>query len=314
MDPLSITASCIAVLGALTTSGKGLSKLIALRHSPDELQDLSNEVEGLRLLLTQVQLSLLSIHGSQVHRDNEEILSRMLERMRKPVEDLQTLVEYQVQGIVNDSSPPRLRKREWLRADPKIERHRRRIRDARHDLGLAMTAVNIQLDGRALCQQALQIQSISLVSQEIQDLRSSTHSTGSTVLEENGQRLSQQVNRLYSSLVDLSSGRDNSPGTLSSGPTDSAGVLRIGGPGNSGATVPARLDSQTPLVQVTGTINSQTCPTLCRCRCHSPSHFETPQILKNLLGHLVLSYCGSLRTAPCDYPPCRKRPNKLQFT
>ncbi|RMY70130.1 hypothetical protein D0863_06001 [Hortaea werneckii] len=46
MDPLSITASCIAILGASTATGKALHKLIALRKAPEDLQQLFNEREA----------------------------------------------------------------------------------------------------------------------------------------------------------------------------------------------------------------------------------------------------------------------------
>lgn len=315
MDPLSITASSIAVLGALTTSGKGLSKLISLRHALEELHDLENEVEGLRLLLSQVRLGLLSIHGSQVYQDNEEVLTKMLADVHRPVEDFQALVEYQLQqiDIDSDSTSPRLRKGQWLRADSKIERHRRRIRDARENLIAVIGSLGIQLTWQTLRQQVLQIQSISLVSQDVRSLWSSTHAPSPPVCEDDGQQVSQQANQLFSSLAESSSRGERRSGTMSIGATDSADAVLSTGPDRS-APRPRR---QTSLVRVTGTINGdegETCPRLCRCRCHTPSHFETPRLLKNLLGHLVLSCSGSLRAAPCDYPLCRKRPKKSQFT
>ena len=51
MDPLSITASVIAVLGAASTSGAAIRKLVALRKAPEELDALLNEGEALRSLL-----------------------------------------------------------------------------------------------------------------------------------------------------------------------------------------------------------------------------------------------------------------------
>jgi hypothetical protein len=44
MDPLSISASIVALLGAAATVVRGLDKLRALRNAPVELINLLNEV------------------------------------------------------------------------------------------------------------------------------------------------------------------------------------------------------------------------------------------------------------------------------
>jgi hypothetical protein len=48
MDPLSITASVIAVLQIGGASEIALSKLLSLRDAPQQLQQLWNETEALR--------------------------------------------------------------------------------------------------------------------------------------------------------------------------------------------------------------------------------------------------------------------------
>ena len=44
MDPLSFGASIIAILGAAATAGQTMEKLCSLRHAPDDLIALINEV------------------------------------------------------------------------------------------------------------------------------------------------------------------------------------------------------------------------------------------------------------------------------
>jgi len=43
-EPLSMTASILAVVGAAEKTGKGLEKLRALHNAPDELEYVLNEV------------------------------------------------------------------------------------------------------------------------------------------------------------------------------------------------------------------------------------------------------------------------------
>ena len=44
MDPVSVTASLLTVLGAACTAGRALEHLSRLRHAPDQLIALTNEV------------------------------------------------------------------------------------------------------------------------------------------------------------------------------------------------------------------------------------------------------------------------------
>ena len=44
MDPLSVTASLLAVLGAAGAAGRALQHMSDLRHAPDQLLALTNAV------------------------------------------------------------------------------------------------------------------------------------------------------------------------------------------------------------------------------------------------------------------------------
>ncbi|KAH6722050.1 hypothetical protein BKA61DRAFT_166849 [Leptodontidium sp. MPI-SDFR-AT-0119] len=55
MDPLSLTASLIAVVGLASQTSKALRSLYNLRHAPREILELANEVSELQALLSLVQ-------------------------------------------------------------------------------------------------------------------------------------------------------------------------------------------------------------------------------------------------------------------
>ena len=57
MDPLSITASAIAVIGALQQAARCVEKLRAIRQAPEELKLLCDEVADLSELLNHVKLA-----------------------------------------------------------------------------------------------------------------------------------------------------------------------------------------------------------------------------------------------------------------
>lgn len=54
MDPLSLTASVITVVGVADAAGRGLKKLIALRGASDAILALNNEISDLRLTLREL--------------------------------------------------------------------------------------------------------------------------------------------------------------------------------------------------------------------------------------------------------------------
>ena len=55
MDPLSLTASIIAVLGAGGVVAKGIRKLICLRDIPTSFLQLNNELSNLQSVIAAVQ-------------------------------------------------------------------------------------------------------------------------------------------------------------------------------------------------------------------------------------------------------------------
>ncbi|KAI7346086.1 hypothetical protein KC320_g8049 [Hortaea werneckii] len=166
MDPLSITASCLAILGASTATGKALRKLIDLRKAPEELQQLFNEREASRALLVVIQSTLHKIQGTAVYTENREALEQLLIRFQNEIVRLEALLEYQLtQPEANSNGLPQVRKLQWMRADPKIRDIQQRIRDARSGLKSAFNALNLQQSVDAH-QTALQIQTVVFQSQE----------------------------------------------------------------------------------------------------------------------------------------------------
>lgn len=145
MDPLSITASCIAILGASTATGKTLSKLTALRNAPGDLQQLFNEREASRALLVVIQSTLHRMQDTAVYRDNREALEQLLIRFRDEIGSLDALLEYQLtQPEANSNGLPEVRKVQWMKAGPKIRDIKQKIRDARSGLESAFVALNLQ--------------------------------------------------------------------------------------------------------------------------------------------------------------------------
>lgn len=319
MDPLSITASCLAVLGAAGKSGEGLKKLMSLSDAPDTIASLSNEVEALRGQVTLVQTAISSIHGSQVHREHGDAVLTNLTLMRQAMIDLDAVIAYQLRPADHDGVSPAFSKHRWLRASPKIEGLKQKICDARAGLDLTLTAMSLQIQGQSL-QHALQIQSLGLQLRESQEQQQANQNILLRAIEATGSSLPLQLETLISRL-DLRLKHEH--GQVAAVRTEPPTSSTLESPSNETAlavadnrqTTQSEADNQqASFVRIDATMSLQNCPRFCRCRCHLATHYQTPRILKGVLGQLFFSYTGLLRTTPCDYRPCRKSANKSRFS
>lgn len=75
-----------------------------------------------------------------------------------------------------------------------------------------------------------------------------------------------------------------------------------------------RGQSTASYVRIDTTMNVRACPKFCKCQCHVHTYFQTPRILRDIVGQLFFSYTGQLRASACNYPPCRQSNVKRRFT
>ena len=96
MDPLSITASVIAVLGAVSATGKTICKIKALRRAPEELAALLGEVDALHSVLIIAQAGLRRVHDTPAFEEVKEPLRQLFARAEANGIELHRLLEYQL--------------------------------------------------------------------------------------------------------------------------------------------------------------------------------------------------------------------------
>ena len=147
MDPLSITASVIAVLKGVNGTGKGIGELISLRNAPAELLALSDEVETFRELLAIVRCGIRKIEGSAEYQDCRESLCYPLRKAERAALDLECTVEYQLRnGVeVDRDGRPKVSHVTWLKSSKKIQQLRDKIKDARDNLSTGLQGINLQI-------------------------------------------------------------------------------------------------------------------------------------------------------------------------
>ena len=145
-DPLSITASVIAVVGAVDSVNKTLVRIKNLVNAPRNLLALMNEVSDLALVLNDVESFVRqTAERRQSHEDKLRHMELLINRAKNRLLELEHLIHYRL--LKPDSTPNKIRlsRREWVAAKNIIEDFRRSLRDMRIDIVTQMLILNSQV-------------------------------------------------------------------------------------------------------------------------------------------------------------------------
>ena len=130
MDPVSVTASVIAILGTGGVIAKGLGKIRRLKNAPTILLQLNNEVADLHLLVQAVdELCRHSTLSPPLQRD---LVYNNLERTRNALLELEQLIEYTLSKETNSGS--QINRMGWIGSLHRIKEVKDTLRAARDDL------------------------------------------------------------------------------------------------------------------------------------------------------------------------------------
>jgi Fungal N-terminal domain of STAND proteins len=135
-DPLSVTASVIAVLGAAVNAAQTIQNLIrTLRQAPDELLALSNEVSDFRLVLHEIDLSA---QGQDVAYNSTSAILRILSRAEAKLDELDRFVK----GFVRPhlSTVTKVDRVRWMKEKNNAQAIQSELRAMRMDLATLLVA------------------------------------------------------------------------------------------------------------------------------------------------------------------------------
>jgi len=138
MDPLSITAGILAIVGAGGKVGNGLKKLVQLRDAPDALLALCNEVSDLQCVVHNVDDLLQQLQ--QEHALPSSIKGA-LNQAKATVLDLEKIIFYDLTTITTRGGY-RVDRSSWLRAETKVATIKERIKAANILLVNALSLLN----------------------------------------------------------------------------------------------------------------------------------------------------------------------------
>lgn len=135
MDPLSTTASIIAIVQLGSAVCSGFHRITSLRETPEILLQLNNDVADLQAIINAISKLPLEII-------QEEIVCAALRKARDAILEVDTLIVYDLLKASSISTEVKIDRVKWLTADGKIQRSRLSLQKARSELQAATIIAN----------------------------------------------------------------------------------------------------------------------------------------------------------------------------
>ncbi|KAF2996249.1 hypothetical protein E8E13_003882 [Curvularia kusanoi] len=142
MDPLSVTASILAIIGAAEKVTKGLQCLQELRNAQEDAQLCCNEISALKAVCYQIDhVQRQWDTKPQTQRPSDEIfelLNASLIGARSSLLKFDVLLQYRIirpsDSVAGSSPHQKVMRHRWFIEKKKIEKFRNEVRQARSDL------------------------------------------------------------------------------------------------------------------------------------------------------------------------------------
>ena len=143
MDPLSLTASIIAIVGAGSAVGKGLKKILSARNLPDVILQLNNEVTDLQFVVQNVD-DLLRHQAESTQEDSRPMQSHTslawaLVHAKQTLLALESLIAYELTTVDSRNGQAKIDRISWLRAESKVKKLKDDISTDRVRLSTALS-------------------------------------------------------------------------------------------------------------------------------------------------------------------------------
>lgn len=134
MEPLSVAASVVAVLGAARRLSKGIGLLKAAKGAPESLDDLLSYLSGIEEVLLAIQD--IPTEPSTISLG----LARVLGRTKAKFVEMDALIQYTLTEAGESSKVDRW---QWLRKRDEVEKLQRQLDALRNDLTALISTQNL---------------------------------------------------------------------------------------------------------------------------------------------------------------------------
>lgn len=276
MDPLSVGASVIAVVGATGKIVRGIRRLKAMQDAPKELDDLLTEVSQFELVIKASQ----KING---HIESE--LGTLLKIAQDLVTEFESLIEYK---LTEPGTSNKVDRWQWLRSSKDVERLRVKLRDVTANL-VALVGVTTSL-------------SMDQISQNTNQILSENRHSSNQMLSAFA-HLFQLLEESPSTRAALNGSLGNFRQLTLEGASEANGT---------GTLIPRSKTLQsdgivsTNVFRVSKAQKVTICTANCPCKCHHFRGIGSPGVLSNILGHGYVETAGSFFCkSQCDTLICK---------
>ena len=143
MDPISLTASIVALVGAGGSVAKGFRKLISLKQVPESLLQLNKEVSDLQLVVSATQ-ELCWQHNESFREPRTQphhVLENALKKAKTAILELEVLIAYVLTKAT--AGGEKVDHFAWIREESKTKVMKERLRASRMDIMAAASLLSL---------------------------------------------------------------------------------------------------------------------------------------------------------------------------
>ncbi|KAL9593681.1 MAG: hypothetical protein Q9219_007436 [cf. Caloplaca sp. 3 TL-2023] len=297
MDPLSLAASIIAILGVAKAGCKALDKAISTHRAPAEVTELLGELNRFRTLLEKINELVDPQKGLRADKH----LQDLIQHGGKLVGEINTLTTQAWPAIRSLKLSEDNRQRVVvLRNGGKLKTLKEALRITRLDLTAALSLLTAS--------SSIRLADDVSSSAELHQSNSAALSTllqKVTFIEESTRQLQQATGKLVLPMNEYQSAMsrlDLADSTYGSSIPESVALTLD----DLDSTYDGPRRASDPSSEQSKDFDHQTprCVEWCSCRCHTQSISEFPWILKTLLGHLFIERVSN--ELPCNEHHCKR--------
>ena len=303
MDPLSISASVVALLGAGGTLSKLLRKGIGLKNAPDVLRALNDEVSELQSIANDVNDLLWTATQDTDDHPPESLIST-LSRVKSILLRLESYISYQLTTVTADGGSIRVDKSVYLRAERRLQELKDEIHASRIALASALSLFASSIGMRNRIQSRQISCSLELLHSKVEKVPELALRVLDTPQQISFPQTTFQTLRTRGESLERQSGASSGSEDLKNRPSVNPDMPSRPQNHDSQMVVSRELRNETqhksaPIDQLI----ENSCTIGCHCPCHSNNQIRSPKLLHTIFGSFFLSY----RTYPSLKQACGVR-------
>jgi ankyrin repeat protein len=299
MDPLSFSASLIAVIGAASTAAEQLERLRKLwTEAPDMLFTLSNDISDLELVLNVCKRAIQDVdeHANLRWRSSFHLASQIVNKAETRLTELAEVLSICLKpaNTVGAVHLFKIDRWKWIReGSRKATRIQMDLRKIKEELVMLLDAAGIS----ATANLHLSVHKMSIDAQRYQE--------ASQVFN---QTLLQQLHGIQSAVNHLARQQmDTSNSQQALQPLQQIHAIYSTQTSTGVPNMPS-LNPETPDLSIQLVTRQRPCKPLCSCRCHLGKSYWTPQTFEPFIGRLTIGYNGLPwpTMSSCSEPGCQQ--------